>query len=225
MRPFLTMATATDGQTWICPWCADHETYRRLGEGEPARVGVEAAIALCRFEFGVADDGLRTTVWLGDHPECVHDMRLGGYNVYLSRGANALQHAYSGAHEAFHRVCTPNNARHWAHEMLAVLFSLRCLDSFGNFVGAQMNRVSLEQEAASCDLEQLLDLGAGPYPNGTYGRAYILGAALVDAIGWDLLKSLALARDEDGMPSVETWLDSLPPTERGKALVILAGAS
>jgi len=70
------------------------------------------------------DDAIETAVWLGDRPETVYEPKPNRVNIYLGRTSNPLQIGYSGAHEAFHRVCSPMAGTHWADEMFAVLFSL-----------------------------------------------------------------------------------------------------
>lgn len=180
---------------------------------------------MCRMEFAVVDDGLPTLVWLGEEPEHVFEKLLHSHHIYLARDADPRQIMFSGAQEAFHRVCTPNNQPNWAHEMLSLLSALQFLDRMGETGFADRNRTWLAEHAPPCSLEQMLSLDAVPYPEGLYGRAYVVGEALIAAIGWDTLKPLALARDRDGMASVETWLESLAPGEREMALGVLSGAA
>jgi hypothetical protein len=175
---------------------------------------------MCRKHFNVEDDGIPTVIWFGEHPECVFEAPLDAFHIYLARTSNPRQIMFSGAHEAFHRVCS-RNTLHWAHEMLAVHFSLRFLDLKGEARHAQINRVDLIEQSNRCSLQQLLLQTSVPYASGTYGRAYVVGQELIDAIGWDLLKPLALARDEAGQPDVDAWLAGLPEWARGKAEAVL----
>jgi hypothetical protein len=119
------LAESADGQTWICPWCPDHEVYRRASSEEHAARYADAAIAMCCEEFRARDDGIATVVWLGEYPETVYKPDLEAWHIYLDRDSDRWQLLYSGAHEAFHRVCSPQNVPSWTHEMLAVHFSLR----------------------------------------------------------------------------------------------------
>jgi hypothetical protein len=160
------ISESADGQTWVCPRCPDHETYIRLGTGDIPKRFVDIATAMCRKEFGVEDDGLSTVVWLGERPESVFEKALDAYHIYLSRNSDKWQLMYSGAHEAFHRVCTPPESFHWAHEMLAVHFSLTFLDRIYESAHAAGNRRSLSHEATRCSLEQLLASNSVPFPDG-----------------------------------------------------------
>ncbi len=110
---------------------------------------------------------------------------------------------------------------HWAHEVLAVHFSLLFLDRIGQKAHAEKNRRLLRQQAHQCSLKQLVAMNNVPYPAGLYGRAYILGEQLIAAVGWDQLKPLALTRNVDGKPCAEEWLCSLPRSERAEALAVL----
>ena len=109
--------------------------------------------------------------------------------------------------------------------VLSLLFALQFLERMGETVYAERSRIWLTEEAAPCSLDEMLSLDAVPYPPGLYGRAYVVGEALIAAIGWDALKPLALARDGDGMACVDTWLDSLASTDREKAAEVLTGSS
>jgi hypothetical protein len=179
---------------------------------------VTDAINACRAEFGVEDDGLPMDVWLGDGPETAFADALDAYLIYLGRSVNYWQAIIQGAHEAFHRVCTPGNKAHWSHEMLAVHFSLLHLERTGHKPYADTNRGDMHEEAQLCTPHQIAYLVAGQYPPGTHGRAYAVGEALITAIEWEQLKSLALARNTVEEPSIEAWLGSLSEPIRAKAL-------
>jgi hypothetical protein len=202
----------------VCPVCDDHEQYKRLSHEDEAWRHVDLATQLCRAEFGVPDDGRQAAVWLGDRPETVFEKHLDHHNVYLGRTADRWQHMYSGAHEAFHRVCGEGkNSSHWADEMLAVLFSLTYLEWIGEAAHAERNRRQLTEQAGCCSLEQMLGVAGGPLPEGLYGRVYVVGEKLREAIGWEALRSLATTRHDDGACDVDRWLDSL-----GKARPVAA---
>lgn len=187
-RRWYIPAPEPNGQTWVCPFCPDHETYRRLDSGDMPREVVGMAMAMCRTEFGVEDDGIETVVWLGQGGETVFEAAIGAYHVYLSRDANPLQILYQGSHEAFHRVCAPPvGVLNWLDEMLAVHFSLVFLERIGQVAHAVINRTVLRAEAETCSAAQMIAMNAVPYPDGLYGRAYLTGEAMIEAVGWDLL--------------------------------------
>jgi hypothetical protein len=175
---------------------------------------VAGAIAMCRGEFGVPDDGISTAVWLGDGPETVYESHLNRFNIYLGRDSNQRQIRYSGSHEAFHRVCSPGVGAHWADEMFAVLFSLLYLDHTGFQDHADLNRTGLASEARACSAKAMFAIGGGRLPDGLYGRVYRLGTSLIDRIGWESLKTLAVTKRADGRMDVGAWLTSLAPEER-----------
>jgi len=205
-RRFLT---AVDGLV-ECSWCERREIYRRLEPRDEAWLYVQTAISRCREEFAIPDDGQPTEIWLGDHPEKVYEAALGQHNLYLARDSDRWQQMYSGAHEAFHRVCSSQtNQSDWADEMFAVLYSLAFLDWLQETSHAAANRSHLVEQAMRCSLEQFLAIGSEPNPDGTYGRAYLVGMQLIGAVGWDRLRPLALMRRPDGTCDVETWLEFL----------------
>jgi len=222
-RLYLPWAVAV-GETVDCPWCEERETYERLGPTSDHALVLAGAIAMCRDEFAVGDDGIETAVWLGDGPETVHEPHAGRINVYLGRRSGPLQVRYSGAHEAFHRVCSPCTGQQWADEMFAVLFSLLYLDRMGYEEHANLNReTDLLPEAAECTAEEMFARD-GPCPPGLYGRVFVLGTALEEQIGWDRLKTLATTKRADGRMDVAAWLDGLTEDERSRAAPLLQGA-
>jgi hypothetical protein len=210
------------GGIWICRYCPEGETYQRAELFDPELCDlVDHAIERARAIFEKPDDDLETRIWLGDHPETVYEEAEGAVHIYLGRDSNWLQYAYSGAHEAFHRACSPcNGTRSWADEMLAVMFSLRYLHEVGLVDHAQVNEVGLRQKATQCTLEQAMN-HRGRYPDGFYGRVFLVGEALIEAVGWDALGRLAAYYDADGIPEVPTWIDSLPATAQAHVKAIL----
>jgi hypothetical protein len=48
-----------------------------------------------------------------------------------------------------------------------------------------------------------------------YGRCYVVGASLVEVVGWNALSELSAYYDEVGVPNVEAWMTSLPKPEQG----------
>jgi hypothetical protein len=160
-------------------------------------------------------------VWLGERPECVFEAPLNQYHLYLDRNADAQQTMFSASHEAFHRVCTPSNAYHWADEMLAVQFSLFFLERIGQHLHAIANRVDLQRTASRYPVTEMLACSGPPLPLDFYGAAYVVGEALLAACGWDQLKLLGVTRNADGTPSIERWLGLLSGPERARALAAL----
>jgi hypothetical protein len=221
-RCYLPLAVAERGKA-SCPWCEDHETYERLPPTRFASKIITDALAMCRSEFGIDDDGIDTAVWLGDRPETVYEPKPNRVNIYLGRTSTPLQIRYSGAHEAFHRACSPMVGTHWADEMFAVLFSLLYLDRTGYADHANLNRTHLVSEAEACSTQTMFG-AAGPCPDGLYGRAYLLGSSLIDSIGWEPLKTLAVTKGADGRMDADTWFASLTRTEREQVKPLLQGA-
>jgi hypothetical protein len=217
---FYLPGTVAEGEAAVCPWCAERETYHLLPAEDATTVAVAAAIDLCRSEFGVDDDGLATAVLLGDGPETVYEQNLQRYNIYLGRESDRWQIHYSGAHEAFHRVCSPGVGGHWGDEMFAVLFSLFYLDKIGEAAHAARNEVLLAEEAQACTPREFFAYTGGAVP-GLYGRAFLLGRELQTTVGWEMLTRLAVTRAADGRVDVEQWLTDLPGSERVLARSVL----
>jgi hypothetical protein len=177
---------------------------------------------MCCREFGVADDGLPTVVWLGEPiPQIFFQPHLGEWHIYVGRGASPWQVALQGGHEAFHRVCSPPALLHWADEMLAVLFSLHYLDEIRDHENAAANRALFREHSLLCSREQMKAARTIPFPHGFYGRAYVVGSELCGAVGWETVKPLALLRKADQTADIQAWLDSLPPDRRASAVTAL----
>lgn len=205
-----------------CPWCDEHETYQRIDSEHEAWRHVELATHICRMEFGVPDDGVDAVVWLGESPETVFEKHLNRYNIYLGRRSDRWQHMYSGSHETFHRVCSERmNSSHWVDEMFAVMFSLLYLERIGEIDHAHRNRIDLAEEASLISRKGMLEVVSGSLPDGLYGQAYLVGEELQQALGWDVLKSLAVTRAPDGTPDIEGWLGSLPSEARAIAAQVI----
>ncbi|HEY2141580.1 MAG TPA: hypothetical protein VGG98_05925 [Solirubrobacteraceae bacterium] len=165
-RMFIPGQTAGP-QTLSCPYCDDHETYQQLGVIHLAWWYVAGATEICRSEFTIPDDGLKTAVWLGDSPETVFEQHLNRHNIYLARDSNHKQNMYSGAHEAFHRVCgEQKNAIHWIDEMFAILFSLLYLNEIGESKHADDNingQDGLIKQSQQCSMSEMLQLQEDRY--------------------------------------------------------------
>lgn len=221
---FLGPGCRKAGGLWRCPYCGRGETYQQadLVDAELCEL-VSGAVDRARQLFGVAPDGRETRVWLGDGPETVFERDQNAYHVYLGRDSNWLQHCFSGAHEALHRVCSPcNGGGHWVDEMLAVYFSLRYLRELGLDEHAAVNEVQLAQQSISCPRQVALNNVGHPYPDGYYGACFLLGRDLVEAAGGDSLVDLNRARDAEGRPDPDRWIESLEDAARREVERILA---
>jgi hypothetical protein len=207
----------------ICPWCKEQETYRRLGPEHEAWSHVVFATHICRAEFGIADDGREVAIWLGEGPETVFERHLDRYNIYLGRDSDRWQFMYSGAHEAFHRVCGEGkNSSHWLDEMFAVMFSLLYLEFIGEAEHAERNRVGLIEQSELLSRSSMFAVTEGPLPDGLYGQAYVTGEELREKVGWDAMRLLAVTRTPEGHPDVEERLNSLLPDARARAEKVLS---
>lgn len=210
----------SEGETIVCPWCPGHEPYRRAETQDDVALVVATAVELCRREFGVDDDGIDTTVWLGEGPETVYESHILRYNVYLARDSDHWQIRYSGGHEAFHRVCSPCAGSHWCDELFAVLFSLVFLRSIGEGAHAERNEHQLIEQADACSPQDFFAYTGGPRP-GVYGRAFLVGRALVSLVGWERAKQLAVTRNLDRRVDADAWLTHLQGPERALVRPVL----
>jgi hypothetical protein len=133
---------------------------------------------------------------------------------------------YSGSHEAFHRVCgEQKNALHWADEMFAVLFSLLYLERIDEIEHARRNRAGLVEEAHHASRQEMLGATHGPLSNGFYGQAYLLGEELLQIVGWEELKGLAILRTAEGFPNIKAWIASLTTEGREDATRLVLGSA
>lgn len=148
-RLFIGPSHRKAGGVWECPHCGRDETYAQAELVDPEISSlVLDAVERARALFGVEPDDQETRIWLGDTPETVHERDQKAFHVYLARDSNWLQFAYSGAHEAFHRACSPGaEGGHWVDEVLAVHFSLRYLREIGLEKHAAINTANLEMQA------------------------------------------------------------------------------
>jgi hypothetical protein len=209
-----------EGETVECPWCREHETYLRVAASGAAALVVASAVALCRREFGVDDDGIKTAVWLGQGPETVYESKIQRYNIYLARDSDPWQLRYSAGHEPFHRVCSPGVGGHWGDELFAVLFSLVFLKSIGEKAHAERNERELINEADVCCPQDFFSYSGGPLP-GMYGRAFLVGRDLLSVVGRESAQRLAVTRGIDGRVDADAWLAGLPSPQRALVPSIL----
>jgi hypothetical protein len=203
------------GGRWVCPYCPDAELYETVRAPDLLEYARQAEEA-CIRDFGRPDDADRcpTLLLRGLRPECVRDPRERRYVIYLQRDSDAYQTRLQIGHEVFHRVCSQGRIFHWTHEMLACLVSVRLLRRNGFDEYAEQTAREYRQQAEALPLSGLLraDLWAGEatYPPGFYGRAYVTGHTLLEAVGWGALTRLARRLGRDGAPDVDAWLSSLP---------------
>lgn len=223
-RMFIEPGSRKVGGVWVCPHCDRGETYQQAELVDPELCDlVHEAVGRARELFGVADDDRETRVWLGDDPETVLEADLKTYHVYLGRDSNWLQYCYSGAHEALHRACSPcDGTGHWVDELLAVHFSLRYLREIGLSDHAALNELNLETASSRCPRHVALSDEGRSYPDGYYGACFVLGRELIEATGWDGLVELNRARDEEGHPEPDRWINGLEDEIREEVERILA---
>jgi hypothetical protein len=122
---------------------------------------------------------------------------------------------YQIAHEVFHWLCSPPQTFHWTHEMLAVETAVRAMDEIGEHEYAQRARDLLTEQAPLLSVEEMLatPLAQG-YPAGLYGRAWVTGRQLTEAVGWERVKQLASSFGADGKVDLLAWVRSVPGAER-----------
>lgn len=186
----LRLLEGTTGATsWVCPFCTDGERYALVTDAD--LLGYQAfAYAAAVRDFGCpADARLPLRLIAGLAPECVRTPPPRGYDLYLSHDADPLQHRLQIGHEMFHRVCSQGQIFHWAHEMMACVFSVRLLRASGydNYATQMDTLYYLQAEQLSLEGMLTADVTVPPYPPGLYGRAYATGIALTNRIGWEAL--------------------------------------
>lgn len=179
-------------------------------------------------EFGkqLADRPLPLLEW-GSQPEFRAVTADGRPRIFLvQEGADWWRIRYQIAHELFHWLCSPPQMFHWTHELFAVEMAVRAMEEIGEhgYAKAEMDRLSEDANLLSVDgmLTTPLD---GVYPPGLYGRAWVTGRHLIDAVGWERLKLLAGSFDENGKPDAIVWLRSLAPQDRTKVESVLGTPS
>lgn len=209
---------------WTCPHCPDAEVYEGVRDPDLLHYA-DLASAWCAREFGPPTDGARPTLLvLGLRPECVYEEEQRRYDIYLQRGSDAWQLRLQIGEEAFHRVCSQGRIFHWTHEMLSGLAATRLLRAHGLTDYADRIEQTWRDEAALLTLAEMhcLDLWTLPaYPPGFYGRAFVTGAALCDAVGWGNLRRLARSLSSSGAPDIDRWIGSLPSSLAARARAVL----
>jgi len=216
----------TGVRRWACSYCPDAEIYEAVRDADLNEY-VRLAYDDCVAAFGTppGDAAWPTVLVLGLRPECVREADEKRYDLYLLAGSDPWQLRLQIGHETFHRVCSQGRVFHWTHEMFACLVSTRLLRRFGLADYAAKREQEWEQEADRlplCDL-RATNLWTGvPYPFGFYGRAFVTGARLVEAVGWQRLRPLARAARTAAPDVTAAWLAALPDDARARALAVLA---
>jgi len=90
-------------------------------------------------------------------------------------------------------VCSPPRTFHWTHELLAVETAVRAMERIGEHDYARRESELLAREAERLSLDAMLttQLEAGRFPEGLYGRAWLTGRSLIDAVGGEHVRLLA----------------------------------
>lgn len=173
------------------------------------------------MEFGKEARDPPLLEW-GDRPEFRAGTSDGKAKIFVAReGADWWRIRYQIAHEVFHWLCGPH-VFHWTHEFFAVELAVRAMDEIGEHDYARRLMVSLSEEAEHLSLSVMLTtpLGAG-YPRGLYGRAWLSGRSLIEAVGWERLKPLADCFAADGSSDLLGWIRSLPEAEQSRVTAVL----
>jgi hypothetical protein len=173
-------------------------------------------------EFGQKPRELPSLEW-GEGAEYRTNPGDGRPTIFVARaGADWWRIRYQIAHEVFHWLCTPPGTFHWTHELFAVELAVRAMDELGQLDYAARTVDSLTAQAELLPLQDMLGTPlAPPYPPGLYGRAWVTGRLLDEAVGWERLKPLASSFDLAAQPDVVGWVRSLPRGDREKAGAVL----
>ncbi len=173
-------------------------------------------------EFDVEPGPLPALEW-GDYPEFLPAAGGARARIRLGRyGPDWWRVRYQVAHELFHWACTPAGVFHWAHELFAVEMAVRAMARIGEHAYAARCAAELAADAERLDLAGMLRARLElAYPEGLYGRAFLTGRALAEAVGWERLKPLATSFDRRGRPDVAAWARSFPSEERERIEAVL----
>ena len=100
------------------------------------------------------------------------------------------------------------------------------MEELGEHEYAQRVMGTLGREAEILTLEAMLTT---PFrdrvPDGLYGRAWLTGRHLRDAVGWEHLKPLVASFDANGRPDVAGWVRLLEAREQGAVEAVLGPPS
>ena len=140
-----------------------------------------------------------------------------GLVVYCDASSDEYAKKFELGHEAFHCVTgvspTDNS---WAREMLAEYFSIKLLRA-NNSSRAKIAHNAKRTQGLLFDRSGLFNLpGISSHQSEIYSGLYILCFELLDAVGMNDLKSLAMEPGVNFQPDVNAWLSKL---SQGKAAV------
>ena len=191
-------------------------------------------VRACARELGRAEEGLPPpfVVFTGGRVAEFRKQPGHGTAVILKGGSDRWQLRYQAGHEISHWLCTPAEAFpgifHWTHEMLAFELALRCLrgskiEGSGEYAGRCEQL--LERQARRTSRKRMLTTPLTHPYSWVYGRAFVTGRQLQDAVGWERVKELATCFDKRGQPDLRGWLGILPTDERKQAELVLGRPS
>jgi hypothetical protein len=99
---------------------------------------------------------------------------------------------------------------HWTHEWLAFETSFSCLRASGLEPYARENEDWLRGQVGDVTLQQVVtERLEHPYVD-RYGRIFLLGGELCDAVGWEHAKRLATSLNDRYEVDLRLWIDALP---------------
>lgn len=188
--------------------CQGGELYIEVGGGDLHDVAL-GVVADTEAEFGVSAPRPWRLI-LGEYPQQI--VWQGRSEIYVGRLSvgDPSRFLWQFAHEGFHHTCSPPATFHWTHEMLATMWAARLVARTDPSRANQF--VSYELSIANrCAVTAMLNIAGLPYPDGLYGRALMVGAAIEARVGWDRLKTLATCFDANGKPDWESWVAMSPP--------------
>ncbi len=149
-----------------------------------------------------------------------------GIRIFLTNKNYPQQARYQIAHEVVHGTLSPTRVVFdWVQEMFAVLLAVWAMEEAGMQEYADGEREVLRRNATDLDVQAMLQMKVAlPIPPPLYGRAFLVGTQLNEAIGWERLKLLGASFDvETGKHDVRTWLAGLERSDRSAAECILKG--
>lgn len=201
-----------------------------LGQDEDLRAFAVAAYSQCVEWFGIPDDHrIGFSIVGGPYTALARDLISRQYVIVIS---NELRHAEprfaSIAHEMYHRVTMHRRGLRealWVDEMLAFLTTQRILCGMGFAEYADERLRRQREEASTMSVEQLrrarplfrryLWLSAVAYPAGFTAGSGVLGARLLEVVGWEHTARMIACH------TWEQWLALLPESQVPKAVTLL----
>ena len=147
-----------------------------------------------------------------------------GIRIFLTNKVYPQQARYQIAHEVVHGTLSPTRVIFdWVQEMFAVLLAVWAMEEAGIQEYADEEKEALGRSATDLDVQAMLQMKVKlPIPPPLYGRAFLVGTQLNEAIGWEKLKLLGTSFDiETGKHDVRTWLAGLEPSDCSAAERVL----